>query len=125
MKSKTTVRESVANLTKQDGSTITSNREKADVLQDAFTSVFTQENMDDMPAPPEIDFDTPLTDFEISSEEVYELLCNLKPSKSPGPDNLHPCILKELAGLLCAPIAILFRKNMETGKLPEDWKSVK
>ena len=71
VKSKTTVHESVANLTKQDGSTITSNREKADVLQDAFTSVFTQENMEDMPTPPEIDFDTPLTDFEISSEEVY------------------------------------------------------
>ena len=123
VKSKTTVRESVANLTKQDGSTTTSNREKADVLQDTFTSIFTQENMDDMPTPPEIDFDTPLTDFEISSEEVYELLCNLKPSKSPGPDNLHPCILKELADLLCAPIAILFRKSMETGKLPEDWKS--
>ena len=54
-------------------------------LQDTFTSVFTQENMDDMPTPPDIDFDTPLTDFEISYEEVYELLCNLKPSKSPGP----------------------------------------
>ena len=49
----------------QDGSTTTSDREKADVLQDAFTSVLTQENMEDMPTPPEIDFDTPLTDYPL------------------------------------------------------------
>ena len=119
VKSKTTVRESVANLTKSDGSTTSSSKEKAEVLQGVFTSVFTEEDMEDIPDPPVVEFDVPLTDFAISTEDVFKLLCKLQPGKSPGPDKLHPRILKELADVLSEPLAILFRKSLETEDLPK------
>ena len=79
--------------------------------------------MENIPDPPLVEFDVPLTDFAISTEDVFKHLCKLQPSKSPGPDNLHPRILKELADVLSEPLAILFMKSLETEDLPEDWKS--
>ena len=98
-------------------------KRKQRYLQGVFTSVFTEEDMENIPDPPVVEFDVPLTDFAISTEDVFKLLCKLQPSKSPGPDNLHPRILKELADVLSEPLAILFMKSLETEDLPKDWKS--
>ena len=46
----------------------------------------------------------------------------MKIHKSPGPDNLHPRLLKELATVLSNPFCIIFRKSIDTGKLPIKWK---
>jgi len=49
-------------------------------------------------------------------------LQNLKFDKSPGPDGWHSIILKNCADQLCAPLAILYNKSLESGVLPHDWK---
>ena len=51
------------------------------------------------------------------------LLRRRKPNKSPGPDNIHPRLLKELADVLALPISLLFQKSLESKQLPQDWKS--
>lgn len=51
VKSKSTLRESVASLHKHDGSTTTNDTEKAQVLQEFFVSVFTHEDLQTMPVP--------------------------------------------------------------------------
>ena len=63
-----------------------------------------------------------LSQIRISPEGVRKKLEDLKPDKSPGPDGLHPAMLKRMAGVLCAPLATLFNLSLETGHLPEDWK---
>ena len=47
---------------------------------------------------------------------------NLKIGKSPGPDGIHPRVLKELAKELKMPLFIIFRKSLDTGILPKVWK---
>ncbi|XP_074855429.1 uncharacterized protein LOC142015634 [Carettochelys insculpta] len=42
--------------------------------------------------------------------------------KSPGPDEKHPRILKELMEEVSEPLSIIFGKSWETGEIPEDWK---
>ena len=42
--------------------------------------------------------------------------------KSPGPDQLSPCILKECASELSISLCILFNKSFHSGSLPSDWK---
>lgn len=121
--SKITTRESVCNLTKPDGSKTETDQEKAEVLQDFFSSVFTKEDLQDIPLPSDVEFDTPLDDIQITSGDVFELLRRLKPNKSPGPDNIHPRLLKELADVLALPISLLFQKSLESKQLPQDWKS--
>ncbi|KAK6180925.1 hypothetical protein SNE40_008890 [Patella caerulea] len=44
-------------------------------------------------------------------------------TKSPGPDNLHPKVLKELADVLKLPLSKLYRKSVDEGVLPEHWKA--
>jgi hypothetical protein len=42
--------------------------------------------------------------------------------KAPGPDGLHPRILKETATEIAKPVLSIFRATVETGKLPAIWK---
>ena len=77
---------------------------KAEVFNTYFSSVFTQEeNVNDMPdfcaSPKET-----LGNIKFTESDVLKLLQNLNSSKLPGPDNMHPRILKECAQELAVPI---------------------
>ena len=108
-------------LTKNDGSKATTASEKAEVLNNFFSSVFTDEDLDNIP-----DDDAPylgefLNSFVINRDAVYKKLMDLKPGKSPGLDGWHPVFLKSLATDLALPLSILFQKSLNEGVLPSDW----
>ena len=46
----------------------------------------------------------------------------MKISKSPGPDNFHPRVLKELKSVLSAPLSIIYNTSITSGTIPEEWK---
>ena len=62
-------------------------------------------------------------DINITIEQVRKALQNLNGSKSPGPDEVHPKMLRELAEELAYPLFTLFNKCMEHGRLPREWKA--
>ena len=62
-----------------------------------FSSVFTQEDLTQIPHPEAVELKTQLLDVAISREEVLELLKKVRTDKSPGLDGIHPRILKECA----------------------------
>ena len=69
----------------------------ASTFNDYFTSVFTQENTDTLPqVEPMLDPSDEIADIEFSEEDVDTLLTKLKDNKSPGVDNIHPTMLKNL-----------------------------
>ena len=43
-------------------------------------------------------------------------------NKSPGPDGLHPRVLKELIGKIEVALLNICNKSLDEAKLPEDWK---
>ena len=59
---------------------------------------------------------------DINSDLVKKLLQELKSSKSPGPDGIHPQVLKELASELATPLTKIFQSIMITGWIPQSWK---
>ena len=63
-----------------------------------------------------------LTNVDFSKEDVKKILHSLDISKSPGPDNFHPRILKELSNELSEPLFLLFSKLLIDGILPKIWK---
>jgi hypothetical protein len=68
-------------------------QDKAEVLNLFFSSVFTNEPEGTLPT-----FDqkanSQISDLAISQEKLKLKLLNLNPAKAPGPDNLHPRVLK-------------------------------
>ena len=115
-------KDKVRDLERQDGSLASEDAEKAELLSAFFTSVFTSEvNSNDIPHLPRCEQQS-LEDIEITPEQVEEKLGGLKSSSSPGPDGLHPRVLKEAASALSTPLSKLFKKSLDSGILPTDWK---
>ena len=57
----------------------------------------------------------------VSTEGVSKLLKGLNPSKTLGPDELHPRVLKELSNELGPVFARLFQQPLDTGDIPKKW----
>ena len=100
-----------------------SDEEKAEVLVDYFSSVFTIEaDLNNMPPFDERNYNKPLYDIEISEKMVYDKLRKIKVNKSPGPDNIHPRVLNNAACNLAKPLSIIFKTSLKTKTLPNEWK---
>ena len=102
-------------LKKPDGSKAVTPKHKAETLNDFFPSVFTNEDCQNIPPSPSCHVNEVLSSIEITPETVLAKLNNLNPNKSPGHDKWHPHFLRELADLICVPIAILFNKSLREG----------
>ena len=74
--------------------------EKANVLCDYFTEVFTEEDIANIPDAQLHEELPPLQDINFTVDDVEKALMKLKVGKSPGPDQLHPRMLRELASVL-------------------------
>ena len=62
-------------------------------------------------------------EINITCAGVLKLLQKLNPNKATGPDNIRPKILKELAAEIAPILTIIFRRSLETGEVPPDWRS--
>ena len=96
--------------------------EKANILADFFSSVYSTEKDSTIPELAKKQVETEWTQIQIKVEEVEQILSNLKPDKSPGPDNLSPRLLKEMAKEIAIPLTIIFKKSLESKQIPSDWK---
>jgi hypothetical protein len=93
---------------------------KAQVLAEQYASVFVCSEGD----PPVSNITSPaiLEDLQFDVEEVYNLLRNLDPHSTPGPDELHPLLLKSLAVVIAPAVYDIFRRSLDQGRIPKAWK---
>nr|VZI02777.1 unnamed protein product [Spirometra erinaceieuropaei] len=90
-------------------------------LTSFFQSVYTNEarflppSTEELPTPS-------VSDILFSEGIVRRQLEALNESKSPGPDEIPPKLLKELASELSVPLSMLFQTSFDTGTLPIDWE---
>ena len=90
---------------------------KAEVLlNNFFSSVFTREDLTNMPDPEPRYIQKPLMWADILVSEVNKELTKMNCDKSSGPDQVHPKVLKMCADSLAVPLTKLFTKSLETGK---------
>ena len=114
----------ISTLEREDGSTATEDGDKANILNDFFSSVLTTEDMSNIPniLPSNKSNGKFVTNLVIKESQVKDKFSNLNPNKSPGPDTLYPRLLKELSDELAGPLANLFNMSIENSTLPKDWK---
>ena len=123
LNSNTKSRSKVGPLKDKLGNLQTDDQEMVGILNETFSSVFTTEDMSKIPVPEQLfSGNAPLSDVTVTEEMVLEKLNALDPNKSPGPDQIHPTIAKELADVLASPLMIIFNKSLQEGVVPKDWK---
>ena len=86
--------------------------EKANLLQNKFSSIFTREPDGENPTlcnkPNES-----IRTLRVTQDMVKEEITAINANKSCGPDNIHPRLLKELIEHISHPTALLLNKTME------------
>ena len=99
-----------------------SNIEKVEILSEFFSSVFVTEPDGDIPQIPARDVKKEMTSVWLTETETQKALSSLKVNKSPGPDGIHPRLLKELSSTISVPLALLYNQSIDTGMVPSAWK---
>mgnify|MGYP003438926222 FL=1 len=61
----------------------------------------------------------------VDAAEVMHLICQLNGSKSPGPDDIGPRLIKDSATALCQPLVHIFNLSFTTGIVPDKLKIAK
>ena len=95
-------------------------QKKLKLLSNQHTSVFTKEPTENLPniaGKPE----TPMSDFEFTSNGIEKLLSDLNSSKASGPDLLPTRILKFIASEIPPVLSVIFQQSYDTGTVPTDW----
>ena len=108
---------------KDNGRLFNASKDKADILNRQYQSVFTHEDPDSTIPDPDGDPFPTMQPFTVIEEGVRKLLQKSNPRKASGPDMIPAWLLKECAEDLAPILAIIFNKSLQIGTVPEDWKT--
>ena len=109
---------------KDEGWSVVSDRQRiAKILNRFFDSALTVEGPGTTPILENGFSGLALEDVDVSPQKVEGKLAVLNPRSSPGPDGIRPIVLRNSARVLSHPLSILFRKSLNSGFQPTDWKT--
>ena len=108
----------------KDNKQLTSDGEMAEELNKFFSSTFTGEDLTNMPVA-NAAHEHSNANVTISSRYVVKQLKKLKAYKSPGPDNIYPCFLEEVACEITEPLTIILNNSISESSVVDAWKAAK
>ena len=109
---------SITQLLTKNSTFSNTDEEASEVLSEQYYNTFTQEDCSSIPDIEDKLFSEALNNFKIQESAVRKALKNLKVDKSPGIDELHPRILKEMADVLSTPLTLIFQATLDSSELP-------
>ena len=109
-------------LLNSNGEIVHSAFDKATLLNDYFSGIFTVDNdvIDNARLPPKINSVMPPVFFTPAT--VKKHIKHLKSNASPGPDGVPAEFYKATASFISFPLSIIFNISIQTGELPSIWK---
>ena len=120
--SKLRTKSAIGDLKADNGNMVDDDTQKAAMFNSFFGTVFTRENLQNLPDVEKKRCQNELDSIEISESIVRDVLRKLHTDKSPGPDGIHPRVLKECADEISGALAILFQTSLSEGAVPQAWK---
>ena len=110
-------------ITKESGELATEGEEMAEELNKYFSSVFTREDTANVPVPPPMRTRSRLTKSFVTTQKVRRKIRQLKPHSAAGPDGIAPKLLQQCEDKLAPVLAMLYRKSLNSGQVPAEWKT--
>ena len=121
VRSKSKSKVGVSKLMTDDGTVLEEDAMVAREFNEYFCSVFSREDLSNIPEVQ--DRGTKRIDsVEITRDRVLRILRGLRADKSSGSDGMSPKLLLHIQDEISEPLCMLFRKSMEEGCVPEDWR---
>ena len=106
---------------RSEGVLVDDTKQKAEILNKQYHSVFTPEN-DNEQIPQLQDNYTSMQEIHITINGTQKLLQNLDPTKATGPDEIPARILKQYAPEFAPHLAYIFNISLARGDVPTDWR---
>lgn len=96
-----------------------------DAIVGLFADFFSEVYCDELIVPHAFTYENNinLSSCQFGVGEVYEVIRNIKPKKSSGPDGVPEYILQKCINTLSLPICKLFNRSLLLGRFPCIWKS--
>ena len=105
---------------------MTDKKKMADMLQDQFTSVFSDPNSLDIShpdfSPSNISSHFQEADFDFSDEDIISAAGEIKADSACGPDGIPAILLKTCIAELCIPLRIIWSESIYSGTVPAFYK---
>ena len=126
VRSRAKTKDKVGPLKDENGKLLLDDKDRAQLLNTFFSSVFTTENVTQIPEVKNRDEaegeDEKLKDIKIDNFMVFTKLIKLQEGKAPGDDGFVPLFLKKVASEICYPLAEIFNSSLKEGVVPLDWR---
>ena len=117
------IKSSIGPLKNVEGNIISSDEGIAKLLNGYFASVYTKENISEIPEVPIVyKGNNPLRKIEVTEDKVKRKIKKLNPSKSQGPDSFHPRVIKETEAEITPHLCNIYKTSLEQRKVVTDWK---
>ena len=109
-------------LLEDGGNVYTDAKYKACILNNQFQSVFTTEDLSNIPR---LDYSVypSIQDLDFSTHGIQLLLERLDPTKAPGPDHIPTKVIKLCANVIAPVLQIIYSQSLKYATLPQDWLS--
>ena len=124
IKSKTKSKVSIGPLKNKDGKMITEESEIAEELNGFFSSVFTEEDLNTIPLK-ESETNGRFCKVVITESKIKVKIRNFKEKSAAGPDGIGARILKATSQEIAKPLSYIYRKSLNSGVVPADWRNAK
>ena len=112
----------VTNVIDGNGKLTETDEETASALNTYYHSVFTYDDGNSEAPTFAEQTSERLSDVAMTTEAVEDVLLSLNPNKAVGPDGVETKMLKECAEELAPKLQQVFRKSLDDGEVPRQWK---
>ena len=104
-----------------NSTTYTDDLDKANILNNYFSTVFTTEDTSNLPSMEDSTYPA-IDSLNITVVGVSNLLHDLEVHKACGPDGISPRLLKETASDIAPMLTLIYQATLKQQRVPADWK---